>query len=139
MWVQNPLHRANRWCCVGGETSVQAARNQANLYSAAPIGREVQLDQLATKQREGARCGFRIPYTVPTVGAVLGVRPPFKLQTRMKSSALKRPQGAESSHDRPVGTVQNPLHTFSKSSIVSAFLQFIAVCDFILSLHCFVL
>ena len=47
------------------ETSVQAARNQTKLYSAAPTGRGAQLDQLATKQREGARCGFRIPYTVP--------------------------------------------------------------------------
>ena len=51
--------------CTWGETSVQAARNQAKLYSAAPHRRGEQLDQLAAKQREGARCGFRIPYTVP--------------------------------------------------------------------------
>ena len=40
------------------------------------------------------RARFRIPYTVPTVGAVLGVSPPFKLPATKQSSDLQRPKGA---------------------------------------------
>ena len=58
VWVQNPLHRANKKAhgssvgffvgmMLGGETSVQAASEKKSIHSAATNGSGVRLDQPA--------------------------------------------------------------------------------------------